>query len=178
MASATPPPSRGRSPFGRAMVTYGFALTMLRHPDGRFCLVRETRGRGMWLPGGRVEPGESFSAAAVREAREEAGVDVALTGVLRVEHAVSPPPPGATHCEARMRVIFLAAPVDPAQPLKSTPDAESEGAQWCSLADIEALGAAERLRGPEPLQWARYLSAGRAVAPLSFLVDDEGAEPA
>jgi len=39
--------------------------------------------RGGWeFPGGSVEPGETPAAAAVREAREELGVEVALTGSL------------------------------------------------------------------------------------------------
>lgn len=38
-----------------------------------------------WLPGGRVDPGEGLMEAALRETREEAGVDVDLTGVLSIE---------------------------------------------------------------------------------------------
>ena len=51
---------------------------------GRFLLVQEFADIGFWLPGGRVDPGESFQEAAIREAKEEAGVDVKLTGIMRV----------------------------------------------------------------------------------------------
>ena len=47
--------------------TTAFALVVLRHPDGRFCLVRETEGRGWWLPGGGVEARELCPEAALRE---------------------------------------------------------------------------------------------------------------
>ena len=47
--------------------------------------VLETKNRGWWLPGGRVDPGESFEKAALRETLEEAGIHVNLKGVLRVE---------------------------------------------------------------------------------------------
>ena len=55
--------------------------------DGRLLLVREGYGRGRWtLPGGYVEPGELPHDAAVREAREEAGITatpVAVVGLYR-----------------------------------------------------------------------------------------------
>jgi 8-oxo-dGTP diphosphatase len=50
------------------------------HDDsGRLLLVQRGRepGRGLWsLPGGRVEADESPAQAAVREVREETGLDV------------------------------------------------------------------------------------------------------
>ncbi|MFC9516687.1 (deoxy)nucleoside triphosphate pyrophosphohydrolase [Nocardiaceae bacterium NPDC056970] len=48
--------------------------------DGRLLLAQRTRPpelAGLWeLPGGKVEPGESPSAAVRRELREELGVEV------------------------------------------------------------------------------------------------------
>ena len=86
--------------------TYQFALAIIRNPlDGRWLAVNETMKRGWWIPGGRVEPGESFIEAVHREIKEEAGIEVTLKGVLRVEHS-------ALGDSARMRVIFYAEPID------------------------------------------------------------------
>jgi len=61
--------------------SYCFALVVCRRPsDGKFLLVQEVCHWGWWLPGGRVEAGEKFTEAAVRETLEEAGVHVKLTG--------------------------------------------------------------------------------------------------
>ena len=58
---------------------------------GRLLLIRRGRepGRGLWsLPGGRCEPGESAAETAVREVREETGLDVAAGPLVgRVERA-------------------------------------------------------------------------------------------
>jgi 8-oxo-dGTP pyrophosphatase MutT (NUDIX family) len=44
-------------------------------------LVRAKRTPGLWIfPKGHIEPGESPEAAALRETREEAGVDGELVG--------------------------------------------------------------------------------------------------
>jgi 8-oxo-dGTP diphosphatase len=49
---------------------------------GRLALIRRKRGGRVYytLPGGGVEPGETFEDAGRREAWEELGVDVQLTG--------------------------------------------------------------------------------------------------
>ncbi|GAC68200.1 NUDIX hydrolase [Gordonia soli] len=54
---------------------------IIRDTDGRFLLVqrRNPPQAGRWtVPGGKVEPGESFPAAVVREIREETGIDVTV----------------------------------------------------------------------------------------------------
>ena len=64
------------------------AAVVLRDPDGRVLLVRRSPGQwgaGMWcFPCGFVEWGEELRAAAAREVREEAGLDVVIGEVLQV----------------------------------------------------------------------------------------------
>lgn len=50
---------------------------------------------GMWcLPGGHVEAGEQVREAAVREVKEETGLDVELTGLLGIYDAPGRDPRG------------------------------------------------------------------------------------
>jgi 8-oxo-dGTP diphosphatase len=67
------------------------AGAVVRDSAGRLLLVLRGRepGRGRWsLPGGRVEAGETVAEAAVREVREETGLDVVVgTLVGRVERS-------------------------------------------------------------------------------------------
>lgn len=55
--------------------------TIIRMPDGRIVLARRAiePGFGRWVfPGGYVDRGEEIRTAAIREAREEAGIDIRL----------------------------------------------------------------------------------------------------
>src|ERR1700709_1006875 len=100
--------------------TWCFALVVVRLGE-RWLLVHERKhGQGWYLPAGRVEPGETFVEAAVRETREEAGIEVTLDGIVRIEH--SPTGEGA-----RMRIVFVGHPADD-RPPKQVPDDESLGA--------------------------------------------------
>ena len=137
--------------------TWCFALVVVRKGD-RFLLVQESKyGQPWYLPAGRVEAGESFAAAAVRETREEAGIPVRVTGVIRIEF--SPSPAGA-----RMRVIFLAEATDDTPP-KTEPDDESLGAVWVALDEL----AKYPLRGSEVTELFAYVANGGTVYPPDLL---------
>lgn len=73
-----------RSRVGDALVVAPVAGVAVRDDEGRLLLQRRA-GEGTWgLPGGWVAPGESAQACAVREALEETGWEVQITGLLGV----------------------------------------------------------------------------------------------
>lgn len=60
--------------------------------DGRVLVARRSRPAalaGLWeFPGGKVEPGETPTRAAVREILEELGCDIEVTGWLHGDSAI------------------------------------------------------------------------------------------
>ncbi len=58
--------------------TRGVSTVVLDEGGDRILLQKRADFRNWSLPGGRVEPGESVEAAAVREALEETGLEVRL----------------------------------------------------------------------------------------------------
>jgi len=61
--------------------------TIIGTPGGKVVLVRRAiePGYGLWVfPGGYVDKGEVVTDAAIREAREEAGLDISLDRLLNV----------------------------------------------------------------------------------------------
>lgn len=141
-----------------AIPTWFFVLCVVRRGDA-FLLVEERKhGGGWYVPAGRVEPGESFVEAARRETLEEAGVEIAIDGVLRVEH--TPYPDGA-----RVRVIFAARLLDPRSEPRATANEHTLGARFCTLREIAGM----RLRGSEVLSMLEAVERGAPIAPLSTL---------
>lgn len=59
---------------------YG-AHTIVYRPSGELLLVRHDAVNKWVLPGGEVDPGETFREAAERELHEEAGIDAAYDGL-------------------------------------------------------------------------------------------------
>jgi 8-oxo-dGTP pyrophosphatase MutT (NUDIX family) len=90
---------------------------------------------GLWLqPGGHIDAGELISDAALREAREETGLDVrhATDTPMFVHVDVHPGPRGHTHLDVRYLIV---APHEVPHP----GEGESPEAAWFSYADAEAV---------------------------------------
>eukprot|EP00931_Biecheleriopsis_adriatica_P029472 TRINITY_DN17493_c0_g1_i2.p1 TRINITY_DN17493_c0_g1~~TRINITY_DN17493_c0_g1_i2.p1 ORF type:complete len:370 (-),score=65.69 TRINITY_DN17493_c0_g1_i2:311-1420(-) len=122
-----------------------FSWCVCRRPcDGKFLLVNEPAGisdgrPGYWLPAGRVDSGETLVEACRREALEEAGVAVKVTGILLFMVSSS----------GTLRVVFLAEPEDSDAKPKSIPDWESVGAVWADVSDLQRLSE-DDYRSPDP----------------------------
>jgi len=53
--------------------------------DNERVLLEKRSDNGMWgLPGGGIEPGEAVCETALREVREETGLDIEITGLVGV----------------------------------------------------------------------------------------------
>ena len=61
--------------------TYPFSVAIVRNKEGKYLAVNETRNRGWWVPAGFVDAGETFMDGALRETKEEAGIDIELKGI-------------------------------------------------------------------------------------------------
>lgn len=164
-----PPPGTVNAHAPRSFLPFvSFGLCVIqRKSDQKFLVVQEYSNQGYWLPGGGIDSGEFPSVAAKRECLEEAGLEVELTGLLRVEFSNC-----RTH--GRMRYIFYGHPKSESDPCKTFPDYESYGACWVSLDDFK--NPEMKWRGSEPSEWFNYVAAGGHIAPISIL-DREGAPP-
>jgi len=139
-----------------------FALLVCRREeDGKFLMVDEVGGWGWWLPGGRVDPGETLHEAIVRKTKEETGISINLQGVLKVEFFPN------ERSSAKFRVIFFATPQQSDQKPKTIPDYESNGACWVSLHQLHHI----KLRSSEPAIWFPYVARGGPIYPLDILRD-------
>ena len=113
------------------------ANTVVVNDAGEILLVRRSDNGNWALPGGAVELGETLAQAAVRETREESGVDCEITGVSGIYtdpgHVILYTSNGEVRQECS---IVLTARATGGQP---TPSAETSEVRWVPLAEVGRL---------------------------------------
>jgi 8-oxo-dGTP diphosphatase len=125
------------------MSAKSFALAvkaLVADEEGRILTIRRSAASsqfgGNWdLPGGKVDPGESFDVALVREVAEETGLSVVLTGVA-----------GATEYDCptlRLAVLFMEAAVQSGEVQLSS---EHDEYAWVERSKLPEMGFAGQLR--------------------------------
>jgi 8-oxo-dGTP diphosphatase len=137
------------------------ALVLVQN-GGKTLLIQEAKPlyRGRWhLPGGRLESGELLAQAAVREVREESGVEVQLSGLLCIDQLKA----DASGTPNRLRFVFAAQAVGGS--IKTLADEHSLQARWCERSEIAGLD----LRGPLVQRALALVDAGAPLLPLSSL---------
>lgn len=82
----------------------GLAVNVAVIHEGKILLTQRDDFETWILPSGGVEDGESIAQAAIRETKEETGLDVELTGLVGVYSRISNMSPG-------YMVLFAARPI-------------------------------------------------------------------
>jgi len=109
------------------------AICMIERGDGSLLLVRQSYRNRWGVPGGLLKRGETPHAAAVREVREEVGLDIVLIG----EPAVVVEP-----AARRVDLIFRAAVAPGEDPDQARPRSpEITETAWFPVDDLPELQA-------------------------------------
>jgi ADP-ribose pyrophosphatase YjhB (NUDIX family) len=102
--------------------------------EGRLLVIRRSDNENWALPGGAMDCGETIGQAAVRETKEETGIDCEITGLVGVytnpRHVILYTSDGEVRQECS--VVFAARAVG-GQP---TPSSESSEVRWVSPDDL------------------------------------------
>ena len=128
-------------------------LIVVRRGDAILAIQETNHAQAWFPPAGGVEIGETLEDAARREAKEEAGVDVSITGVLAIDNHLRPDK------SLWIRVVYLAT-VAPEAQLKDAPDEHSLKARWLTKEDLDTVP----LRGDE---LRRFLAMTSEIKPTS-----------
>ena len=111
---------------------------------GELLLIRRSDNDNWALPGGAVDIGESLAQAAVRETREESGVDCEVTGLAGIYTDPGHVMLYTSNGEVRQEFsVVLTARVTGGQP---TPSSETSEVRWAALDSLGTFDMAPSMR--------------------------------
>jgi ADP-ribose pyrophosphatase YjhB (NUDIX family) len=111
---------------------------------GEVLLIRRSDNDNWAVPGGAVDLGESVAQAAVRETKEESGIDCQITGIVGIysdpKHVILYTSNGEVRQEFS---ILLTATATGGQP---TPSSESSDVRWVRSEELAEYGMDRSMR--------------------------------
>ena len=111
------------------------ANAIVVNDDGMILLIRRTDNGNLALPGGGMDLGETITHAAVREVKEETGLEVEITGLVGIytnpHHLIEYTSDGEVRQE--FSVVFTATPTGG----ERTPSSESSDVVWVQPVDLD-----------------------------------------
>ena len=120
------------------------ANVVVANKDGQILLIRRSDNGNYALPGGAVELGESLTDTAVREAKEETGYDVEVTGLVGIYtnpgHVVEYTSNGEVRQE--FTVVFAASVIGG----MAMPNNEATEVTWVNPAQLTDLQMTQSMR--------------------------------
>ena len=117
---------------------------VVENDRGEILLIRRSDNDNWALPGGAIDLGESMTQAALREVKEETGIDCEVTGLVGIytdpKHIIL----YTSNNEARQEfsILLTARPTGGAP----TPSSESTQVVWSTVADAEELAMDPSMR--------------------------------
>jgi ADP-ribose pyrophosphatase YjhB (NUDIX family) len=101
---------------------------------GEMLMIRRTDNDNWAVPGGAIDLGESVAQAAVRETREESGIECEITGIVGIysdpKHVLLYTSNGEVRQE--FSIVLTAQPLS-GQP---TPSSESSEVRWVPVSEV------------------------------------------
>jgi mutator protein MutT len=108
----------------------------IQNEHGRILMIRRTDNDMYSIPGGQVEPGETLTQAAIREVKEETGIDI---HVIELIGLYSDPSHVIAYDDGEVRqefsICFRAQPINGELRTSS----ESKEVRWIELTQLASL---------------------------------------
>lgn len=126
-------------------ITQHIVTGVLVEKDGKYLMVQELKKMCymQWnIPIGHLEVNESLQDGACREAKEESGYSVKLTGLISIQHHYD-----NDHTVVRFTYLGEIVSGNPSERLNS----EINDVKWFTFNELEKMNQESKLRGGTPI---------------------------